>query len=99
MHYLKAILLFIYITLPVTTTAQNMQGTITDAVNGSPMNFVRITNMRTSQTSVIDHNGFYTIPANTGETIVFCYIGYNITRKKKPKCVLISTLNLAMAPP
>lgn len=75
-----------------------MQGVVTDAQTGRPMLAVTVVNEITQQVSITDEHGVYAIPANTGETIAFSYVGYKTVEKVKPISVIIATQNIRLEP-
>ena len=80
------------------TNAQSLQGVVTDAATGLPLFAVTVVNVKTQQGTTTDENGFYTLPANTGESIAFTYIGYKTEVRTKPVSVIISTMNVKLQP-
>ncbi len=78
--------------------AQSLQGVVTDAATGLPLFAVSVVNEKTQLGTTTDENGFYTLPANTGETIVFSYVGYKTQEHVKPISVIIATMNIKLQP-
>jgi len=73
-----------------------MQGVVTDAATHKPIPMVSVINTRTQQSAYTGDNGLYTIAANTGDVIVFQYLGYKEVQKIKPLSVIVATQDISM---
>ena len=71
-----------------------VKGTVTDSSDGSPIPGCSITLKGTSNGTVSDENGKYSIKADKGTTLIFKYIGYK-TREVKVK---EESLNVTLTP-
>lgn len=92
LHYLAILLLFI----PCYSSAQTLQGIVTDAATHKPMFPVTVVNVRTQKATYTDINGYYTLQAQQGDIIAFTCIGYKSEERIKPPSVLIANLNVSM---
>ncbi|WP_054851681.1 SusC/RagA family TonB-linked outer membrane protein [Olleya sp. ITB9] len=73
---------------------QTITGTISDE-NGFPLPSATIVVKGTSNGSTSDFDGQYTIQANTGETLVFSYVGYDTVEKIVSSS---SSINISLNP-
>jgi hypothetical protein len=75
-----------------------IQGRITDK-SGSPVSFATIYIENTTQGTVSNEDGYYSLDANNGDmTVVFQFIGYKTERKEIQKQATRYTLNVVMSP-
>lgn len=77
-------------------SAQNIHqinGVIIDSLTQEPLFGVNILNQNTSQGSVTDFDGNYSIEANLGDVLAFSYIGYESVLKK---ITSTDSLNIAL---
>lgn len=81
---------------PVNMQAQTIQGHVTDKVTHKPLFPVTVTNATTKQVAYTDIEGFYSMPANTGDQIVFSCIGYKTISRFKPISVVVATVDASM---
>ena len=93
---LNRILTLFFVTLASFAYAQEqtITGTITDE-NGFPLPSATIVVKGTSNGSTSDFDGQYTIQVNTGETLVFSYVGYDTVEKIVSSS---STINISLNP-
>jgi len=82
-HYLYCLLIGVSLILlkPVTLHAEPLQnntitGTVVSATDGEPLIGVSIFVKGTNNGTVTDIDGNYSINVNTGQTLVFSYIGF-----------------------
>ncbi len=78
--------------------AQTLHGVVTDAATGKPLYPVTVVNKTTQAMVYTDAKGNYTLPANTGDKVVYSYIGYSTEERTKPTSVLIATINVSLEP-
>lgn len=73
-----ALLAFLFITGMATASAAplTVSGTVTQASDGEPLIGVSVLIKGTSQGTMTDIDGNYTIKADEGATLVFSYVGY-----------------------
>ena len=79
------LLMFIVILISSTTMlAQGVAvtGIVTDAGDGTPLPGATIVVKGTTQGTVSDINGIYTISVETGQVLVFSYVGYAMEERK-----------------
>lgn len=77
LRFVKAALLFLFLTLANFANSQNSQitGRVTNAA-GTPLPNVSVTVKGTSRATLTDANGAYAVLANQGEVLVFSSVGY-----------------------
>ncbi|MGL5919807.1 MAG: carboxypeptidase-like regulatory domain-containing protein, partial [Bacteroidales bacterium] len=93
-NYLRHLFsLFLFFVICSTAFAQNMiKGTVTDAADKSPLPGVSIAISGTTEGTITDADGNYSLKAKRGETLVFSMVGY------KPQKITISSnmINVAL---
>ena len=73
---MKKISLLLFLLVGITALSQNsVTGVVVD-VNGSPIPYVNVVEKDTSNGTVTDENGTYTISVYENSTLIFSYIGY-----------------------
>lgn len=93
-NYLRHLFcLFLFFVICSSAFAQNMiKGTVTDAADKSPLPGVSIAISGTTEGTITDADGSYSLKAKRGETLVFSMVGY------KPQKITISSniINVAL---
>ena len=79
--------LLILVVILISSTAMLAQGVdvtgiVTDAGDGTPLPGATIVVKGTTQGTVSDINGIYTIGIETGQVLVFSYVGYAMEERK-----------------
>ena len=80
----------------ISSSAQTVQGVVTDSATGRPLWPATVVNVFTQQSTSTNEHGLYSIQARQGDVIAFSYIGYNNVEKVNPPSVIVSTINIAM---
>ena len=75
----RILLMFLTLAFPLLLTAQvqEITGKITDEEDGTPLPGVTVISKGTSNGTVTDFDGNYTLSVKPGSTLVFSYIGYS----------------------
>ena len=68
--------------LPLGAEAQNITGRVLADVTGEPIADVIIANKSTSEATSTDSLGYYTIPASSGDMLLFYRLGYTTHRQQ-----------------
>jgi TonB-linked SusC/RagA family outer membrane protein len=75
-NYLR-IFLFLLVLFPFLSFSQTqVSGMVTDQVSGLPLSGVNVIIKDSSRGTITDFDGNYSLNVNTGETLVFSYVGY-----------------------
>lgn len=63
------------------SSAQTLQGVITEAQTGKPLSAVTVVNIATQQSVYTDVSGAFSLPLNGSRQVVFTYVGYKNIQK------------------
>lgn len=88
-------ILVLFLSLPLTSHAQDktITGTVISASDNTPLLGASIMIKGTSTGTVTDFDGSYTVSANTGDTLVFSYLGFI---SQEATIANLSTLNIVL---
>lgn len=85
LHYLKFVTLILFVCGNLSLAGQNNKLTVTGKINdekGEPLTGVSVVEKGTSNATITDIDGFYTINVtNNTATLVFSYIGFDVQEK------------------
>ncbi|NER14649.1 SusC/RagA family TonB-linked outer membrane protein [Leptobacterium flavescens] len=76
MKTLRKVALFLLLFVPLGIFAQTVSGTVTEKSNGAPLPGVNVLVKGTTTGTTSDFDGKYQISANTGDILIFSYIGF-----------------------
>jgi hypothetical protein len=77
----------------VSGRGQTFTGLVVDHETTKPMQGTSVTNHTTGQSVLIDHTGFFSVPAKTGDSISFLYTGYySVIRTATPGDMVVVEL-------
>jgi len=71
---------------------------VTDGVTGHPIQTVTIVNLSTTKTVYTNHEGEFSIAAQSGQQIAFSYFGYKTVQKTVPPSIGFSEVEVTMLP-
>ena len=77
MLHLFAIALSLLFSLQTSAQNSTVTGTVLAGESGEPLAGVTITNSRTNRNTLTNTDGYFAIPANIGDKLVFTYVGLN----------------------
>ncbi len=93
MKTLLQTLIVLFITLQLNAQRKTITGTVTSANDGLPLPGVTVIVKGTQNGSATDFDGNFSIEANTGDTLLFAYVGY---KTKKITVGTYTTLRIAL---